>query len=82
MIEIVNLKKCFGSVKAVDVKSLSLNKGEIVGLVGNNGAGKTTLMRLMLDLIKADSGSVTINGMDVSKSEDGQFFPDRLLYCK
>ncbi len=70
MIEIVNLKKCFGSVKAVDVKSLSLNKGEIVGLVGNNGAGKTTLMRLMLDLIKADSGSVTINGTDVSKSED------------
>ena len=70
MIVIENLKKCFGSVKAVDVKSLSLSKGEIIGLVGNNGAGKTTLMRLMLDLIKADRGRVTINGKDVSQCED------------
>ncbi len=70
IVEIKNLKKVFGSVRAVDVKNLTLNKGEIVGLVGNNGAGKTTLMRLMLDLIEANSGSVCVAGMDVSKTEE------------
>lgn len=69
MIEIKNLKKSFNGLTAVDVESLNMNKGELIGLVGNNGAGKTTLMRLMLDLLKADSGYVTIDGEDVSKGE-------------
>lgn len=69
MIEIKNLKKNFNGLTAVDVESLNMNKGELIGLVGNNGAGKTTLMRLMLDLLKADSGYVTIDGEDVSKGE-------------
>lgn len=69
MIEIKDLKKCFGEKVAVDISSLKINDGDFVGLLGNNGAGKTTLFRLMTDLLKADSGSVEIDGTDVSKSE-------------
>ena len=56
MIVIENLKKTFGEKTAVDIESLTIRQGEMVGLVGNNGAGKTTLFRLLLDLLKADEG--------------------------
>lgn len=46
----------------------------MVGLVGNNGAGKTTLFRLMLDLLKADTGEIIINDIHVSQSEDWKSF--------
>lgn len=59
MIEIKNLKKQYGQTTACDIPSLTINDGEIVGLIGNNGAGKTTLLRLMLDLVKADAGTIT-----------------------
>lgn len=57
-IKIENLKKCFGEKTAVDIDAFEIRNGELLGLVGNNGAGKTTLFRLMLDLLKADSGKV------------------------
>jgi ABC-2 type transport system ATP-binding protein len=53
----------------LQVPELEIMKGEIFGLVGNNGAGKTTLFRLMLDLIKADSGQIKINDNVVAGSE-------------
>ncbi len=52
------------------MESYSIQPGEIVGLVGNNGAGKTTLFRLMLDLLRADRGTVELDGVDVSRSEE------------
>ena len=55
---IKNLKKSFGDKVAVNIDSFKINSGEILGLVGNNGAGKSTLFRLILDLIKADEGTV------------------------
>lgn len=58
MITITNLKKQFGENTAVDIDHFTINDGDILGLVGNNGAGKTTLFRLMLDLLKADTGQV------------------------
>jgi ABC-2 type transport system ATP-binding protein len=58
MIKIENLKKNFGETCACDIPSFTINDGDILGLVGNNGAGKTTLFRLLLDLLKADSGAV------------------------
>jgi ABC-2 type transport system ATP-binding protein len=70
MIEINNLTKKFGQNTAVNIPQLKISNGEIVGLVGNNGAGKTTTFRLMLDLIKADTGTVLSKGCDVSKNED------------
>jgi ABC-2 type transport system ATP-binding protein len=60
-IELSNLEKHFGTNTAVDIDSFTINNGDILGLVGNNGAGKTTLFRLMLDLLKADEGVVTMH---------------------
>jgi len=70
MIEITNLVKTFNKNTAVDIPSLKIDKGELVGLVGNNGAGKTTTFRLMLDLLRANTGSVLIKGLNVAKSEE------------
>lgn len=69
MIKIDNLTKYFGENKALDIKQLQIAEESIVGLVGNNGAGKTTMLRLILDLCKANSGSVLSAGKDVSKFE-------------
>ena len=69
-IKIYNLKKTFGPKVAVDIEEFCINSGEILGLVGNNGAGKSTLFRLILDLVKADTGKVLSGGIDVSTTED------------
>ena len=70
MITISNLQKHFGPKTAIDIERYDIAPGDMLGLVGNNGAGKTTLFRLMLDLLQADRGTVQIDGIDVSKSED------------
>ena len=69
MIKIENLKKQFGDTCACDIPSFTINNGHILGLVGNNGAGKTTLFRLLLDLLKADEGYVTIDDINPAESE-------------
>lgn len=84
MIQINNLQKKFGEKIAVNIESYTIPQGDMLGLVGNNGAGKTTLFRLILDLLKADGGNVTINGIEVSKSEEwknttGAFIDDGFL---
>jgi len=66
---IENLVKTFGTKTALNIQELKINSGELIGIVGNNGAGKTTLFRLMLNLIKGDSGSVSYDGEDASKQE-------------
>ncbi len=68
-ITINQLKKAYGSKVVLDIEQYTIHSGEIIGLVGNNGAGKTTLFRLMLDLLKADEGSVCIGEIEVSSSE-------------
>ncbi|MBP3712126.1 MAG: ABC transporter ATP-binding protein [Bacteroidaceae bacterium] len=57
-IQLKELKKTFGEKVAVDIPELTIHSGDLLGLVGNNGAGKSTLFRLILDLIKADTGTV------------------------
>ncbi|MDR3220343.1 MAG: ABC transporter ATP-binding protein [Dysgonamonadaceae bacterium] len=83
-IQIKDLVKRFGDKTALDIPELSIEKGSLLGLVGNNGAGKTSLFRMILDLLKADSGYVLSKGLDVSKSEDwksytGSFIDNRFL---
>lgn len=82
-INISNLIKRFGDKTAINIPSFTINNGDIVGLVGNNGAGKTTLFRLLLDLIKADEGHITMSHdaedstlaeTDPAKSEDWKSF--------
>ena len=63
---------------------MTVETGALYGFVGPNGAGKTTLFRLILDLLQADHGNVTINDIDVSQSEDwkrftGAFIDDGFL---
>ena len=79
MIKIDNLTKYFGENKALDIKQLQIAEGNIVGLVGNNGAGKTTMLRLILDLCKANSGSVLSAGKDVSKFEEWKEYTGSFL---
>ncbi len=64
-----DLKKSYNNTTALDIADFIISDGGVIGLAGNNGAGKTTLFRLMLDLIKADCGSVQIDGTDVARSE-------------
>jgi len=61
-LEIRNLKKSFGTLKAVDGISLQVQQGEIFGLLGPNGAGKTTTIQMICGLLKPDAGEIFING--------------------
>ncbi|MFI6499666.1 ABC transporter ATP-binding protein [Nonomuraea typhae] len=62
MLEVVELVKRYGPVTALDGFTLSVAAGEIVGLVGHNGAGKTTFVEIVSNLLRPDSGHVTIDG--------------------
>ena len=70
MIHVSNLCKSFGEVKAVDDLTFSVPAGEVFGLLGPNGAGKTTTLRILATLLKADSGSVDVNGHDIKKDAE------------
>ena len=70
MITINHLKKAFGNTVACDIPELTINDGDILGLVGNNGAGKTTLFRMLLDLLKPDEGEVALDGINPAQSEE------------
>lgn len=67
MIEVQDLKKRYGDKQAVDGVSFSVKKGEIFGILGPNGAGKTTTLEMMETLRPIDSGTVKIDGINVSK---------------
>jgi len=66
-IETSGLKKSFGSTVAVDGISLQVKRGELFGIIGPDGAGKTTLFRLLTTLLDSDSGTGTVNGLDIRK---------------
>jgi len=68
IIEVEDLVKHYGEVKAVDDVSFAVEEGEIFGLLGPNGAGKTTLMEILCSLRRFDRGRVTINGFDLAKN--------------
>jgi ABC-2 type transport system ATP-binding protein len=65
MIEVKNLTKSFGKVRAIKDVSFYVNKGDIVGLLGPNGAGKTTTLRILSGYISADGGEASIGGVDI-----------------
>ena len=62
-----NLNKSYGTVQALTDLSLEVEKGEIYGIIGPDGAGKTTLFRILTTLLLADSGTATVDGLDVVK---------------
>ena len=69
MIEIKQLQKNYGGRTVVTIPELGFEKGETIGVVGNNGAGKTTFFRLLLDLIRADKGTVLSKAILVAGSD-------------
>ncbi|MBL7542895.1 MAG: ATP-binding cassette domain-containing protein [Bdellovibrionaceae bacterium] len=65
MIEVKNLSKEYGSLKAIDDVSFSIKKGDVVGFLGPNGAGKSTTMKIITGFMAPSSGSASISGFDV-----------------
>ena len=71
MIEVIDLKKNFGSVQAVRGVSFSAADGRITGLLGPNGAGKSTTLRIISTVLQPGSGTVTVDGVDVVQDGNG-----------
>lgn len=65
-ITLTNVSKCYGSQKAVDDISFSLNKNEIVGFLGPNGAGKSTTMKMITGYLESDQGAISVCGLPVA----------------
>jgi ABC-2 type transport system ATP-binding protein len=68
MIKIDNLVKSFGTIRAVDVISFTVERGEVLGFLGPNGAGKSTTMRMITGFMPPNEGRVTVGGYDVAES--------------
>jgi ABC-2 type transport system ATP-binding protein len=84
-IEVNHILKAYGNRAAVNDVSFNVNQGEIFGLIGPNGAGKTTTIRMMMDIIKPDSGDIKIMGEKLnegSKNKIGYLPEERGLYKK
>lgn len=79
MITVKNLSKTYSGLTVLDIPELFIGKGESFGLVGNNGAGKTTLFRLILDLIRPQSGFVLSKDEDVAKNESWKYYTGSYL---
>ncbi len=72
MIKAANIKKSFGELEVLKGINLTINKGEIVSVVGSSGAGKTTLLQILGTLSKQDSGTVSINGVQIDTLREKQ----------
>jgi D-xylose transport system ATP-binding protein len=66
LVEMRNIAKAFGGVRAVEDASIDLQAGEVVGLVGHNGAGKSTLIKILSGAYQADRGEILVNGEKVA----------------
>lgn len=85
MIEIKKLVKNYGRVEAVKDLSFSLEKGEIFGLLGPNGAGKSTTIRMIMNIIRQDSGEILFDGKEIADGDTdriGYMPEERGLYKK
>lgn len=69
MIEVLGLSKNFKNIKAVDSINFKVDKGEVVGLLGENGAGKTTTLRMIATMLKPTGGAALVNGYDIVKKQ-------------
>ena len=66
LVELSHIVKSFGGVRAVDDVSLTLQPGEVLGLLGHNGAGKSTLIKILSGVFPADTGEIKVNGIPAS----------------
>jgi ABC-2 type transport system ATP-binding protein len=85
VVEVSQVNKSFKGIKVVNSVSFSIGQGEIFGMVGPNGAGKTTTIRMLMDIIKPDSGEIKIVGDPINeavKNRIGYLPEERGLYRK
>ena len=86
MIEIVGLNKSYGSKKVLENLNCKIKTGSIYGLIGANGAGKSTLLRIIMGIFDKDSGSIAIDGREITDKEEFKqklvFIPDDLFFFK
>jgi ABC-2 type transport system ATP-binding protein len=85
ILEIKNVTKKYGELKAVDNVSLDVYEGDLIGLLGHNGAGKTTLLVMLAGLTLQTSGTIKVCGQDIEKNmmalkENISFLPDNTTY--
>lgn len=66
MIEVRDLSRRYGALKAVQDVSFDIRRGEIVGLLGHNGAGKTTIMKMLTGFLEPSAGTIRIDGLDIA----------------
>lgn len=72
LLTLQGIRKSFGAVDVLHGVDLSVEAGEVIGLVGDNGAGKSTLMKTITGIYRADSGSIQLNGQDILPLDPGQ----------
>ncbi len=85
VLEVKNLCKTFGTIKAVDNVSFNVPEGSVFGLIGRNGAGKTTTLRMMMNIYTPDSGEILLHGKHIDdefKKKVGYLPEERGLYKK
>ncbi len=84
MIEVKELSKSFGKIKALENVSINVGKGSVYGLVGPNGAGKTTLIKHLAGVYRQDAGTVTVDGRPVYENPEVKallvYIPDDLYF--
>jgi len=72
LLEVEGLTKAFGGLVAVNAMSIAVSPGEVLGLIGPNGSGKTTLLNLIAGTIRPDSGTIRMDGKDVTRLSNHQ----------
>ena len=77
LLSVNNISKRFGAVQALDNVDLTINKGEILCLVGENGSGKSTLIKIISGVVEPDSGEIVIEGKSYKKLSAFESMRDR-----
>src|SRR6202035_4388183 len=74
LLEAQDISKAFGGIRALDMCSISIEKGSITGLIGPNGSGKTTLFNVITGYVKPESGTVTFAGSSITGARPDKIF--------
>jgi D-xylose transport system ATP-binding protein len=82
LVEMTDISIAFGGIRAVDRASISLHRGEVVGLLGHNGAGKSTLIKILSGAYKRDAGDIRINGeaANINNPRDAKAYGIETIY--
>ena len=79
ILEVKELAVSYGAIKALKGISFSVEKGEIISLIGSNGAGKTTTLHSISNLIKKESGSIVFDGIDITRMSPDKIVKQKLI---